>query len=207
MILREHGYESLVAADATTAIGRSAASHPAAAIVDLRGGGEDGVELTSRLRVADRLLPILVVGGEDDAERGIEALRAGADHLSLRPFGASELIARLDALLRRAGRPPPDSSLLSCDGLQVDFVGRVVMIEDESVRLTRVEFELLRILVEHRGQAVPHRSLLVEIWGREHADDRPLLRSHVSNLRRKTEPPGECRRIRTEPDVGYRFGS
>ena len=63
------------------------------------------------------------------------------------------------------------------------------------------------LLVEHRGQAVPHRSLLVEIWGREHADDRPLLRSHVSNLRRKTEPPGECRRIRTEPDVGYRFGS
>ncbi|MBS1860559.1 MAG: response regulator transcription factor [Actinobacteria bacterium] len=207
VILREHGHESVVAAGAEEAISQSAALHPAAAIVDVGGAGPDGIETTRCLRAAEGSLPILIICGEDDAERGIEALEAGADQMSSSPVGPSELIARLQALLRRAGEVGRDTPPLSLEDLEIDIAGRVVRQAGHEVRLTPIEFDLLRFLAERRGKTVSHRTLLVEIWGRERGGDPRLLRSHIFNLRRKLGEGGGHRYIHTDPGVGYRLGS
>ena len=79
--------------------------------------------------------------------------------------------------------------------------------DGEEVHLTPIEFDLLRALVRHRGRLLTHRALLIEVWGPQYGDDTQVLRAHIANLRRKIEPPGERRYIRTEPGVGYRFAA
>ncbi|MBS1891509.1 MAG: response regulator transcription factor [Actinobacteria bacterium] len=207
VILREQGHESAAAADAGEAISAGAALRPSAAIIQIDGAGSDGVGLTRRLRAADGSLPILVVCGEDDAERGIEALEAGADQMCSGPPGPSELVARLEALLRRARDSVRASRPLTAGDLEIDVAGRVVRQREQLLRLTPIEFELLVFLVERRGETVARRTLLVDIWGRDRGADDRLLRSHIFNLRRKLEPAGGSRYIQTEPGIGYRFGS
>ena len=79
--------------------------------------------------------------------------------------------------------------------------------DGEEIHLTPIEFDLLRALVRHRGRLMTHRALLVEVWGPQYGDDTQVLRAHIANLRRKIEPPGEPRYIRTDAGVGYRFAA
>jgi two-component system KDP operon response regulator KdpE len=151
-------------------------------------------------------MPILVLSavGEEDAK--VEALEAGADDYVTKPFGTRELVARLGAALRRAGDTPGEPAI-EVDGLRVDLNDRVVQRNGEEVHLTPIEFDLLRTLVRHRGRLMTHRALLIEVWGPQYADDTQVLRAHIANLRRKIEPGGERRYIRTEPGIGYRFAA
>jgi two-component system KDP operon response regulator KdpE len=89
----------------------------------------------------------------------------------------------------------------------VDLAARVVRRDGEEVHLTPTEFELLRALALNRGRLMTHSALLGEVWGPAYADDLQVLRAHVANLRRKIEPEGEPRYIRTDPGVGYRFAA
>jgi two-component system KDP operon response regulator KdpE len=164
-----------------------------------------GVELSRRLREWTSM-PILVLSavGEEDAK--VEALEAGADDYVTKPFGPRELVARLGAALRRVGDPPGEPAI-EIDGLLVDLNARIVRRDGEEIHLTPIEFDLLRALVRHRGRLMTHRSLLVEVWGPQYGDDTQVLRAHIANLRRKIEPPGERRYIRTDAGVGYRFAS
>ena len=124
-----------------------------------------------------------------------------------KPFGPAELIARLQATLRRSGTDP-DESAVALDGLEVDLAARTVQRDGEEVHLTPIEFELLRVLLRNRGRLLTHRALLSEVWGPEYADDTPILRTHIANLRRKIEPEGDRQGlIRTDPGVGYRFAA
>jgi two-component system KDP operon response regulator KdpE len=149
-------------------------------------------------------MPILVLSavGEEDAK--VEALEAGADDYVTKPFGPRELVARLSAALRRVGDAPGEPAI-EVDGLHVDLNARVVRRDGEEVHLTPIEFDLLRALVRHRGRLMTHRALLVEVWGPQYGDDTQVLRAHIANLRRKIEPAGERRYIRTDAGVGYRF--
>ena len=92
----------------------------------------------------------------------------------------------------------PDEPAIEVDGLLVDLTARVVRRDGEEVHLTPIEFDLLRALVRHRGRLLTHRALLIEVWGPQYADDTQVLRAHIANLRRKIEPPGERRYIRTD---------
>jgi two-component system KDP operon response regulator KdpE len=141
-------------------------------------------------------------GSEHDKVHG---LRIGADDYLAKPFGMRELVARVQAALRRAA-PDQEEPVLRADGLEIDFAARSVRVEGAAVHLTPIEFKLLRMLARNRGRLMTHRTLLTEVWGAEYADDVPVLRAHVANLRRKIERAGEAPRyIRTDPGVGYRF--
>ena len=205
VILREAGYDVIEAATMEEALDRAAVRPPDAAIVDLMLPDGSGIELCRRLREWTTM-PILVLSavGEEDAK--VEALEAGADDYVTKPFGPRELVARLAAALRRAGETPGEPAI-EVNGLHVDLGARIVRRDGEDVHLTPIEFDLLRTLVQHRGRLMTHRALLVEVWGPQYGDDTQVLRAHIANLRRKIEPAGERRYIRTDPGVGYRFAA
>ena len=147
----------------------------------------DGVELTRRLREWSEM-PIVVLSAVGEEDRKVEALAAGADDYVTKPFGPRELVARLEAALRRAA-PEGAEPVIVADGLEIDLAARSVRRDGEPVHLTPTEFGLLRELARNRGQLMTHRALLVEVWGVEYEDDFQVLRAHIANLRRKIEPP------------------
>jgi two-component system KDP operon response regulator KdpE len=203
VILRDAGFEALPASTMEEALDVAAVERPDAAIVDLVLPDGDGIELCRRLREWSGL-PVIVLSavGEEDAK--VRALAAGADDYVTKPFGPRELIARLEANLRRTA-PEPEEAVIEADGLTVDLARRTVEVRGEPVHLTPIEFELLRGLARNRGRLMTHRDLLTTVWGPGYADDTQVLRAHIANLRRKIEPPEGPRFIRTESGVGYRF--
>ncbi len=205
VILRDAGYESIPADTGEQALDLAAVQNPDAAILDLVLPDMDGVEICRRLREWSKL-PIIVLSavGEEDAK--VRALAAGADDYVTKPFSPRELIARLQAVLRRAGSEPEDA-VIRADGLEVDLAARVVRRDGEEVHLTPTEFDLLRVLATNRGRLVTHRELLTSVWGHAYGDDTQVLRGHVANLRRKIEPPDGPRYVKTDPRVGYRFAA
>jgi two-component system KDP operon response regulator KdpE len=205
VVLRSAGYAVVTAANMEEALDAAALSPTDAAIVDLLLPDGDGVELCRKLREWSSM-PILVLSAVGDEEEKVRALRSGADDYVTKPFGPHELVARLEAVLRRTS-PEPGESVITAHGLEVDLAAHVVRRDGEVVHLTPTEFELLRMFVRHRGRLLTHRTLLSEVWGPEYADDVTVLRGQIANLRRKLEPPEGMRRhfVRTEPGIGYRF--
>jgi two-component system KDP operon response regulator KdpE len=203
VILRDAGFEAVPASTGEEALDLAAVKPPEAAILDLMLPDIDGVELTRRLREWSEM-PILVLSavGEEDAK--VEALAAGADDYVTKPFGPRELIARLEAVLRRA-QPEGAESAIVAEGLEVDLAAHSVRRDGEIVHLTPTEFELLATLARNRGKLMTHRALLVEVWGVSYEDDLQVLRAHVANLRRKIEPDDGPKYVLTDPGVGYRF--
>ena len=152
-------------------------------------------------------MPILVLSAVGEEAEKVRALEAGADDYVTKPFGPSELMARLKAALRRAGTPPRSPSLTST-ACEVDLAGAPGRRDGEEVHLTPTEFDLLRALVRNRGRLLTHRALLTEVWGGAYEHDTQVLRVHIANLRRKIEPdPRAPRYIPTDPGVGYRFAA
>jgi two-component system, OmpR family, KDP operon response regulator KdpE len=205
VVLREAGFEAIPAETASEALDLAAVRPPDAAIVDLVLPDGDGVEVTRRLREWSEM-PILVLSAVGEEEQKVRALEAGADDYITKPFGARELVARLQAALRRAA-PAEEEPSIVVEGLEVDLAARVVLREGKPIHLTPIEFELLRVLVRNRGRLMTHRKLLAEVWGAEYVDDIQPLRTHIARLRAKIEPDGSAgpRYIVTDPGVGYRF--
>jgi two-component system KDP operon response regulator KdpE len=204
VVLREGGFEVVPAATAKEALDLAAVQPPDAAILDLVLPDGDGIEVCKALREWSRM-PIILLSAVGDEEEKVRALEAGADDYVVKPFAPGELVARLQATLRRAGDGPEEPAIRA-DGLEIDLAARTVRRDGAEVHLTPIEFGLLRTLARQRGRLMTHRSLLVEVWGPAYADDTQVLRTHIANLRRKIEPPGEAPRyIRTDPGVGYRF--
>ncbi len=205
VVLREAGFEAVPAETASQALDLAAVRPPDAAIVDLVLPDGDGVEVTRRLREWSEM-PILVLSAVGEEEQKVRALEAGADDYITKPFGTRELVARLQAALRRAGRAEDEPSIV-VDGLEIDLAARVLLRDSQPIHLTPIEFELLRVLVRNRGRLMTHRRLLAEVWGPEYVDDIQPLRTHIARLRAKIEPEGAegPRYIVTDPGVGYRF--
>jgi two-component system KDP operon response regulator KdpE len=207
VVLRDAGFEAVAAENAEQALDVASLRPPQAAIVDLVLPGEDGVSLTRRLREWSEM-PILVLSAVGEEEEKVRALEAGADDYVTKPFGARELVARLQAALRRSA-PAEEEPTVVVDGLEIDLAARAVRREGEPIHLTPIEFDLLRMLVRNRGRLLTHRALLTEVWGPGYEEDIQPLRTHIARLRGKVEPPGASRPrlIVTEPGVGYRFGA
>jgi two-component system, OmpR family, KDP operon response regulator KdpE len=207
VLLREAGFEAVPAQTAGEALDIAAVRPPEAAIVDLVLPDGDGIDLTRRLREWSDM-PILVLSAVGEEGQKVSALDAGADDYVTKPFGARELVARLQAALRRSGRGEEEPRILA-DGLEIDLAGRIVRRDEETIHLTPIEFDLLRALVRNRGRLMTHRKLLVEVWGPEYVNDIQPLRTHIARLRAKIEPDGGTapRFIVTDPGVGYRFAA
>ncbi len=203
VILRDAGFESVPASTAEEALDAAAVARPDAAIIDLVLPDVDGVELCRRLREWSDM-PVIVLSAVGDEEAKVRALAAGADDYVTKPFSPRELVARLQANLRRIA-PDPEEAMISAGALKVDLARRTVHRGGEEIRLTPTEFDLLRLLARNRGRLMTHRDLLLSVWGAGYGDDTQVLRAHIANLRGKIEPRDGPRVIRTDPGVGYRF--
>jgi two-component system KDP operon response regulator KdpE len=205
VVLREAGFEAVPAETGSEALDLAAVRPPDAAIVDLVLPDIDGISVTRTLREWSEM-PILVLSAVGEEEQKVKALEAGADDYITKPFGARELVARLNAALRRAARGEGEPRI-EAEGLEIDLAARVVRRDGEPIHLTPIEFDLLRVLARNRGRLMTHRKLLAEVWGPEYVDDIQPLRTHIARLRSKIEPEGSegPRYIVTDPGVGYRF--
>jgi two-component system KDP operon response regulator KdpE len=184
------------------ALDQAALRPPDAAIVDLLLPDGDGIELSRRLREWTSV-PIILLSAVGDEDEKVRALEAGADDYVVKPFAPRELVARLQAALRRASGSGAADAIVRAGDLEVDLADHRVTVAGEPVHLTRTEFGLLRVLLAHRGRLLTHNHLLVEVWGPQYADEVGVLRSHMANLRRKLAGGGKA--IETELGVGYRF--
>jgi two-component system KDP operon response regulator KdpE len=204
VVLRDAGYDVVPVETGEEALDRAAVRPPQAAIIDLMLPGIDGVEVCRRLREWSDM-PVIVLSAVDEEADKVRALRMGADDYVTKPFSPDELVARLEAALRRAGTAA-DEPLLEVDGLVLDLAAHRVLLDGVEVRLTPIEFSLLRLLMRNRGRLLTHRALLTEVWGPEYADATSVLRTHIANLRGKIEGPDRQRRfIRTDSGIGYRL--
>ncbi len=205
VVLREAGFEAVPAETSAEALDLAALAPTDAAIVDLVLPDGDGIALTRRLREWSDM-PILVLSAVGEEEQKVTALEAGADDYVTKPFGARELVARLQAALRRSA-PVEEEPTIVVDGLEIDLGAHLVRRDGEIIHLTPIEFELLRVLVRNRGRLMTHRALLGEVWGPQYVDDIQPLRTHIARLRAKIEPERGAapQFIVTDPGIGYRF--
>jgi two-component system KDP operon response regulator KdpE len=177
---------------------------PEALVLDLVLPDGDGVAICRDVRRWSRL-PILVLSAVGDERQKVRALDAGADDYVTKPFSTDELLARLRAVMRRAGDGGSASRVVIGD-LSIDLEDRLVTRAGEPVHLTRIEFGLLRVLAQHRGRLVTQRQLLQEVWGPQFTDETHYLRVHIAHIRAKVEAdPSRPRYLITEPGVGYRL--
>jgi two-component system KDP operon response regulator KdpE len=205
VILREAGYEANTAATLAEALDLAAREPPDAAIIDLVLPDGSGIELCAELR-SWSTMPIVVLSALDEEEQKVLALRAGADDYITKPFSARELLARLEAVFRRVVSSDEEATV-TVKGLEINFAAHTVLRNGREVKLTPIEFNLLSALARNRGRLMTSRALLSEVWGSAYANDAPLLRTHIANLRHKIEGPDAKTwlYIQTEAGVGYRF--
>jgi two-component system KDP operon response regulator KdpE len=211
VILRDAGFEALPASTGEEALDLAAVSRPEAGIIDLVLPDMDGIELCRRLREWTEM-PLIVLSAVEDEDAKVRALAVGADDYVTKPFGPRELIARLQANMRRI-EPDRETPVIATGELTIDLASRTVTLSGVEVRLTPTEFSLLALLARNRGRLMTHRDLLVSVWGSGYGDDTQVLRAHIANLRRKLDAgrSGGARSaagyIRTDPGVGYRFAA
>lgn len=201
--LRGEGYEVLTAASAKEALRIAAGAPLDAAIIELTLPDGDGLALCRRLRELSKM-SILFLSAIDETEQKIGALRAGADDYITKPFNPLEVLARLEAVLRRA-QPLARDQVISGAGLEVDLRAHAVRRDGEEVRLTPTEFEPLAVLARNHGRLLTHHELVTAVWGTESGEHSQALRTHIARLRRKLEPGETVQYIRTELGVGFRF--
>lgn len=206
-VLEARGYVVDVAETAEEGLALTAERTPEIVVLDLTLPGMSGLEACRRLR--DWYSgPIIILSVRSADEDKIAALDLGADDYLTKPFSSGELLARIRALMRRAGGGEPGPATVDADGLHIDVAARSVTLDGEPVRLTRTEFDILSLLARSAGRVVTSRMLLEQVWGPEYASDTQTLRVHVSHLRKKIERPGDVPRfILTEPGVGFRFAA
>ena len=175
-------------------------------VLDLNLPGMDGLEVCRRIRATSDV-PILILSVREEEADKVEALNLGADDYLTKPFGIEEFVARIKALLRRAGAgTSAQPAVFRKDGVEIDVEQRTVTRAGVGQRLTRTEWALLDALSQHPGKLLTHRWLLERVWGPGYEDDVDVLRVFVSQLRKKIEPdPSRPRLIVTDPGVGYRW--
>jgi two-component system KDP operon response regulator KdpE len=205
--LAAHGYAVIEAETAQEGIRQATTQQPDLIILDLGLPDLDGLAVIRQVREWSAL-PIIVLSARGQEDDKVAALDAGADDYLTKPFGMSELLARIRVALRHAARRPdePDEPEFSVENLRVDLSRRLVFVDDREVRLTPIEYRLLTTLVKYAGKVVTHKQLLKEVWGPQSTRETQYLRVYMGHLRHKIErDPAQPRILLTEPGVGYRL--
>jgi two-component system, OmpR family, response regulator ResD len=205
--LQRAGYETLVAHDGRHALELVAQHEPALIVLDIMLPGINGLEVMQRIRDrpdGDTGIILLTARGEESDR--VVGLRAGADDYVVKPFSPTELVARVEAVLRRTRPEGDDTEPIRFDGLEIDVAGHSVIVRGERVELTQREFDLLRFLAENPGQVFSRNQLMDRVWQFSFYSDTTTVTVHVRRLRAKIEAaPDDPRWIQTVWGVGYRF--
>ena len=202
--LTARGYDVETAPDGESALRAAADDPPDLVVLDLGLPDLDGVSVIGRLR-ARSPIPILVLSGRTDSADKVDALDAGADDYVTKPFGIDELLARLRAMVRRAGTGDEEPPVRFGD-VVVDLAATRVTVGGDEVRMTPTEWHLLSVLVRHPDRLLSQRRLLLDVWGPGYETAQGNLRLYIAQLRRKLErDPARPVHLLTEPGMGYRF--
>lgn len=199
-VLGSHGFVVEVAEDGDEALARLRASSFDAIVLDVVMPGSDGMEVCRRLRADHDQVPVLMLTARYAVQDRVVGLEAGADDYLTKPFANEELVARLRALLRRAGR---GTERLSFDDLELDLLTRDARRGSREIRLSRIEFDLLELFLRHPRQVLSRSLIYERVWGYDGSLSSNSLDMFVSHLRRKLEEGGELRLIQTVRGVGF----
>ena len=204
--LTTHGFRVVEAGTLPEAQGVITGAPPDAILLDLGLPDGDGLDLLRKLREWSQA-PVIVLSARDRENDKVTALDAGADDYLTKPFGTSELLARIRVALRHSRAQHAGSDPIVAIGpIRIDHARHEVTLDDKVIHLTPIEFKLLALLARHAGKVLTHRQLLQEVWGPRNTHHTHYLRVHMAALRRKIEAdPARPRWLTTEPGVGYRF--
>jgi two-component system KDP operon response regulator KdpE len=202
--LSAHGYGVLEAGRGDEGLKQCAASAPSLVILDLGLPDMDGLDVVSSIREWSQV-PVVVLSVRSSEQDKISALDRGANDYVVKPFGIGELLARVRAALRVTDKSVTPGEI-QIGGLRIDGAARRVYLSGKEVRLTRKEFDILRMLAQNAGRIVTHQQMLRTLWGPAQEQETHYLRIYVGHLRQKLgDDPANPRFIENEPGVGYRL--
>mgnify|MGYP000846178497 FL=1 len=209
-LLRENleyeGYEVLEAENGILALEIVEKSSPDLILLDLMLPQMSGMEVCKRLRSTGNVVPVIMLTARGQQMDKVIGLKAGADDYITKPFDILELCARIEALLRRSGKPSESTKLFHVGKVEIDFQAQVVRRNGEETELTRMESELLRYLILNEGKILTREQILADVWGHDYLLSMRTIDTHVTHLRKKIEDnPAEPTHILTVHRVGYRF--
>jgi two-component system KDP operon response regulator KdpE len=202
--LEANAYRVLAAVNGQEGVVLAAQHRPGLVILDLGLPDVSGQEVLRRLREWSDT-PVIVLSVQDDEKGKVAALDAGADDYVTKPFNTDELLARLRVALRRSNKTE-EAAVVHAKNLVLDMATRRVTVSGKEVKLSKIEYDLLRLLARHAGKVLTHRQILLEVWGPGHENDTHYLRVYIAHLREKLETnPESPELLLTELGVGYRF--
>jgi DNA-binding response OmpR family regulator len=207
--LTRAGYETRTAGDGPSAVSAATLRRPDLVVLDIMLPGFDGLEVMRRIHEdADERVPVILLTAKGEESDRLIGLRQGADDYVVKPFSPLELVARVDAVLRRIDQGSDNEEPLRIDELEVDPVTRRVVASGQEVELTAREFDLLQFLASHPNQVFSRDQLMERVWQFAFYTDTTTVTVHVRRLRAKIEAdPSNPRWIETVWGVGYRFRS
>jgi response regulator len=206
--LRFAGYDVLSAGDGTKALRLATTEKPDLIILDVMLPDMDGFTVTRKLRASGLDMPILFLTAKDDIRDKVEGLQAGGDDYVTKPFGLEEVVARINAILRRTKRSSTEQPLLRVADLELDDNLYEVHRGGRLIELSPTEFKLLRYLIVNEGRVVSKAQILDHVWEYDWEGDAAIVESYISYLRRKLDAPDENgvvppSLIQTRRGVGY----
>jgi len=203
-----HRYEVVIAQNGEWALTVVQQQSPDLILLDLGLPGMSGLEVCKQVRASSDL-PIIVISVRSQERDKVYALDLGADDYLSKPFGIDEVLARIRVALRHAGRMSPrleTEPSITLGPLHVDFTQRLVFLNNQQVKLTPTEYDLLRVFLQNRGKIMTQHMLLAQVWGNDHDSKSHYLHVYVNHLRKKIEPNStQPRFLQTIAGVGYRF--
>lgn len=203
--LAARGYDVLTASNGETALELLEQVTVDLVLLDLGLPGLDGHEVIKRIRLWSDV-PIVILSVRELQSEKVKALEAGADDYLTKPFGIAELLARIRAVMRRAGPAKNGSAVLRFDSLEVDLVRELVKLDGIPIHVTPTQYRLLETMVTNPGKLLTHQWLLHKVWGPAYGTESEYLRAFVRQLRQKLgDDPTAPRFIVTEPGLGYRW--
>tara|TARA_R110001583_G_scaffold47095_2_gene147517 strand:- start:1819 stop:2529 length:711 start_codon:yes stop_codon:yes gene_type:complete len=206
VLLKGHNYSLQIVGTAKEALNKAAQWQPQIILLDLGLPDLDGLTLISQIREWSSV-PIIVISAREQENDKVKALDNGADDYLTKPFGSSELLARIRVAQRHGVNQNKSYQLkLESDDLVIDFAQRLVWRSGELVHLTPIEYRLLHLLASNQGKVLTYRHILKEIWGANYIEQNHYVRVHMAQMRHKLEDnPAQPKYLLTENGVGYRF--
>jgi two-component system, OmpR family, KDP operon response regulator KdpE len=208
VVLVANDFKVITVTKGREAISMAASHCPDLVLLDLGLPDMDGIEVLKKIREWTGL-PVIIVSARGQESEKVNALDSGADDYIAKPFGTSELLARIRTAIRHSRNITDNhagvASKLALGELEIDYARRIVAIEGEEIHLTPIEYKIIVLLSTHLGKVMTYDSIMKEIWG-PYSNERLALRVNMANIRRKLETnPGEPKYIVTEVGVGYRM--
>lgn len=203
--LQAHDYDVIEAENGKEGVRACTVQKPDLLILDLGLPDMDGQDVIKLVREWSTI-PIIILSLRSDDSDKIEALDRGANDYVTKPFSMGELLARMRVALRQGRTDGEADPVITVGDIAIDLSKRIVTVGGTPVRLSRKEYDLLRILAVHAGKVITHQHLLQEVWGQAYVEETQYLRVYIGQLRQKLEKePAQPRYLITEPGVGYRL--